>query len=363
MSDTEQYIELYKKYKPAIWDDLVGQEKTARSLRSAIVKKKLPVAFLFSGTRGTGKTTSAFLTAKAINCLNPSSTGNPCNDCEVCYNIDHNSQVGVNYISMANNGSVDDVRRLVNQANLNQPVEKQVWILDEIHNLSKQAFDALLIPIEKPNPNVLYIFCSTEVEKIPDTILSRIHTRKFNLINPETMEGLLRKIDKEENLQATDEQINEAIRRGRGSARDTLSNFESILSTDDGIEEVYNAELLVNISQHDLSAALNTVSKAINDGYEGRDLAEQLFSDLRDLLLVVSGADKSLTQAFPVEDVKSVAKGFLGRSGTAIAIEEVGNSITQMSFGSDSRIHFEISIVKIISKLKKLKKLSDSRTD
>lgn len=359
----EAHIELYKKYKPATWDDLVGQLKTARSLRSAIVKKKIPTAYLFVGIRGTGKTSSAFLTAKSLNCLNVSAAGNPCNDCEVCYNIDHGSQVGVNYISMANNGSVDDVRRLVNQSKLHQPVEKQVWILDEVHNLSKQAFDALLIPLEERNPNVLFILCSTEVEKIPDTILSRVQTRKFTLVDAETMKELLFKINKKENLDATDEQINDAIRRGRGSVRDTLSSFEAILSTDDDVEESYNAELLLNLASHDLPNALKTVADAVNSGFEGRDLAEQLFSDLRDLLLAVSGADKSLLQSFPVEDVKSVAKGFIGRSGTTVVLEEIGDSLTQMTFGADSRIHFEIALVKSITKLKKLQKLSDARSE
>jgi len=357
----ETHIELYKKYKPSTWDDLVGQEKTARSLRAAIVKKKIPTAYLFVGIRGSGKTSSAFLTAKSLNCLNASNSGNPCNNCEVCYNIDHGSQVGVNYISMANNGSVDDVRKLVNQSKLHQPVEKQIWILDEVHNLSKQAFDALLIPLEERNPNVLFILCSTEVEKIPDTILSRVQTRKFNLIDAETMLALLEKINDKENFNATDSQINDAIRRGRGSVRDTLSSFEAILSTDDEVEELYSADLLVNLSNHDLSAALKTVSDAVANGFEGRDLAEQMFSDLRDLLLLVSGADKSLVQSFPVEDVKSLAKGFVGRSGTTLVLEEVGEALTHMTLGADSRIHFEIALVKSITKLKKLKKLADSR--
>lgn len=357
----EEHIELYKKYKPKTWDDLVGQEKTARSLRAAIVKSKIPTAYLMVGIRGTGKTSSAFLVAKSLNCLNRTSSGNPCNECTVCYNIDHGSQVGVNYISMANNGSVDDVRKLVNQSKLHQPVEKQVWILDEVHNLSKQAFDALLIPLEERNPNVLFILCSTEVEKIPDTILSRVQTRKFTLIDAETMTSLLNKINDKENLEATDEQILEAIRRGRGSVRDTLSNFEAILSTDDDMEEMHNAELLIHLSQHDLSNTLKTIGNAVNDGYDGRDVAEQLFADLRDLLLAVSGVDKQLIQSFPVEDVKSVAQGFLGRSGTTIALEEVGEALTHMTLGADSRIHLEIAVVKIITKLKKLKKIADNR--
>lgn len=356
-----EHIELYKKYKPSTWDDLIGQTKVAKSLRSAIVHKKIPTAYLMAGIRGTGKTSSAFLMAKSLNCLNPSKTGNPCNACDVCINIDEGSQVGVNYISMANNGSADDVRRLVNQSKLNQPVNTQIWILDEVHNLSKQAFDALLIPLEEKNKNVLFILCSTEVDKIPDTILSRVQTRKFTLIDPETMKELLVKINDKESLNATEEQMSDAIRRGRGSVRDTLSNFESILSTDDEMETSYGSEILVNLSNHDLANVLKNISDAVNDGYEGRDIAEQLFSDLRDLLLVVSGADKSLVASFPVEDVKSVAKGLLGRSGITVVLEEVSDSLDHMTLGADSRIHCEIAMVKAVNKLKKLQKMADAR--
>lgn len=359
---SEQHIELYKKYKPKTWDELIGQEKTSRSLQSAIVKNKIPTGYLFTGIRGSGKTSSAFLMAKSINCLNPQKNGNPCNDCEICINIDNGSQIGVNYISMANKGSVDDIRQLVGQAKLSQPVKRSVWILDEIHNLSKAAFDALLIPLEDPRMPALFIFCSTEIDKIPQTILSRVQARNFTLIDADTMLAHLKNINEKEGLEASEESMMTAVRRGRGSVRDTLSAFESVLATEDNIDEdSYNAELLTAISEHDLPKVLKAVNDAVNNGYDGRDLAEELFSDLRDLLLIVSGVDRSNVGMFPVEDVKSVSKGFLGRTGVSMVAEEIGDSITHMTLGADSRIHLEIALVKAVSKLTKLKKLADQK--
>lgn len=357
---TEEYIELYKKYRPTQWNELIGQEKTARSLQSAVVNNKLPTAFIFIGPRGTGKTSSAFLLAKAINCLNVSKTGNPCNECDVCVNIDNGSQIGVNYESMANRGSVDDVRSIVQKAQLNQPVKKQVWILDEIHNLSKAGFDALLIPLENKNMPSLFIFCSTESDKIPATITSRVQQRRLNLVSSEDMMPFLEGIKAKESLDCSEQDLKESIRQGRGSVRDTLSALESLISTGESSSS-FGGLMLESIASHSLPDALKVVSDAINEGYDGRDLAEQLFSDLRDLLLLVSGVDKTVVDMIDVSDVKTVAKGLIGKTGIAVVAEEIADSITHMTLGSDSRIHFEIALVKSIAKLNKLQKAVDAK--
>lgn len=262
---------------------------------------------------------------------------------------------------MANKGSVDDIRQLVGQAKLSQPVEKPIWILDEVHNLSKAAFDALLIPLEDARMPSLFILCSTEIDKIPQTILSRVQSRNFTLVDSDTLLEHLKMIDKKEGLNADEDQMMNAIRRGRGSVRDTLSSFESILATEDETDEAYNGDLLVALSEHDLAKVLKSVNDAVNNGYDGRDLAEQLFSDLRDLLLIVSGVDRSNMGMFPVEDIKAVSKGFLGRTGVSMVAEEIGDAITHMTLGADSRIHLEIALVKATTKLNKLQKMADQK--
>ena len=355
-----EHIELYKKYRPEKWEDLIGQQKVANSLRSAVKKDKLPTAYGFFGPRGCGKTSSAILLAKAVNCLNPTKDGNPCNECEICENIENRSQIGVSYISMANKGSVDDVRELVQKARLRLPVKRQVWILDEVHNLSRAAFDALLIPIEEKSMPSLFIFCSTEADKIPQTILSRIQSRRFTLVSPDDMEPFLKNILKEEKLSIDEELIKDSIRQGRGSVRDTLTALETIIETGE-VSTSVGGRLIEALSERSIPKSLSIIAEGNNDGYDGRDLAEELFSGLRDLLLTVSGVDKSISGIVPVADVKKTAQGLLGRQGIIIVTDEIGDAITRMTIGADPRIHLEIAIVKAVGKLNKLKKIQESR--
>lgn len=354
----EQYIELYKKYRPKVWSDLIGQEKVAKSLQAAVLRNKVPTAYLFSGPRGTGKSSTSFVLAKAVNCENLDKQANPCNKCDTCVNIDNGSQLGINYISMANRGSVDDVRDLVKEARISQPVKKTIYILDEVHNLSRAAFDALLIPLEDPTMPALFILASTEIQKIPATILSRVQSRKLNLVDASQMTEHVKHILELENAELSDAQISEVVKSGRGSVRDTMSNLETALSMDENDEQSvdYSASIIQAISESDLSAALKFVADAVGEGNTGKDIAELMFSDLRDLLLSISGADEELVDTLPLDDPQRVAKGLLGNNGIFIVVEELGEAITSMSIGTDARIILEIGIVKSISKLKKLRK-------
>lgn len=358
--DIETHVELYKKYRPTTWGSLIGQEKVAKSLRNAVRSKKLPTAFGFFGDRGCGKTSSAFLLAKAINCLDLAANGNPCNVCEVCVNIDNKSQLGVNYISMANKGGVEDVRTIVQQARLNQPIKKQVWILDEVHNLSKAAFDALLIPIEEKSMPSLFIFCSTEVDKIPQTILSRIQQRRFSLVESETMLKFIKMIAEKEKLELTDDNLEEAVRLGRGSVRDTLTTLEAIVETGETAPSFARA-LLESIVNLELPKILEVVAEASTAGENPRDLGEHVFEDLRDLLLHSAGASPEIVGIVPVKDPDAAAKNLLGAAGIAVLMDEIGEGLTRMTFGADSRIHLEIALVKAIGKINKVKKSRASR--
>lgn len=346
--------ELYKTYRPKEWSRLIGQGKVVKSLQGAVAAKKLPTAYLFSGERGCGKTSAAFILAKAVNCLNEAE-GNPCNDCETCSNIDAGAQIGVNYISMANKGSADDVREIVQQARLASSINRQVWILDEVHNLSKQAFDALLIPLEDPKMPALFILCTTEIHKVPQTIMSRVQARKFSLVGEDLMRKYLNAVIKKERIELSDEEVSTVIRMGRGSVRDTLSALERIAETGESFAN-YGGRLLEALCSQELGGVLGVIAEAsAEDDVKGRELAEQLFEDLRDLLLASSGADKSLYPSFPLEDPKQAAANLLGIRGIAIVLDEVGDALTRMTQGSDSRVHLEIAVVKSLQKLKQLK--------
>jgi DNA polymerase-3 subunit gamma/tau len=360
-NETAQHIELYKKYTVGTWGGLIGQEKVAKSLRSAVKNNKLPTAFGFFGPRGCGKTSSAWLVAKAINCLNLTENTNPCGTCTVCVAIDNRTQLGVNYISMANKGGVEDVRNIVQQARLNQPIKKQVWILDEVHNLSKAAFDALLIPIEEKSMPSLFIFCSTEVDRIPQTILSRIQSRLFNLVDTDTMLKFVTKISEKEGLGLSTEHLEEAVRLGRGSVRDTLTTLETIVETGETAPS-FGRSLLEAITTGEVTTSLKVVAEASANGVNCRDLGENLFEDLRDLLLLSAGASSEIVGIVQLKDPNAAIASLLGSSGISATMEEIGDALTRMTFGADSRINLEISIVKALTKIKKAKKARAARS-
>jgi DNA polymerase-3 subunit gamma/tau len=360
MVDSDRHIELYKKYRPRRWDELIGQQSVARTLQSAVIHQKIPTAYGFFGARGTGKTSSAFLLAKSINCLNPQKDGNPCNECEICKAIDNRSQLGVNYISMANNGSVEDIRQIVKDAYLNQNVKRQVFILDEIHTIHKTAFDALLIPIEDEKMPALFILCSTEINKIPETILSRIQSRRFDLVDHDIMKTYIENISKKENLGVSDDQIESVVRAGRGSVRDTLSRLEAVSETGEA-SPTFGGKLLEAVVSKKISEALKVVAEASDSKVFIPDLTEQLFEDLRNLLLSSAGVDDDIIGVIPLDDVKSAIRSLYGQRGITIALDEIGSAINLMTQGSDHRIELEIALVKTFEKFRKLQKVLEAK--
>lgn len=359
---SQNHVEIYKRYRPRSWRGLIGQEKVAKSLQSAVKANKLPTAYLFSGPRGCGKTSAALILAKSINCLNPNeATADPCNKCEVCLAINAGNQIGVTYFSAAQRSGVEDVRDLVQQARLSVPIKRQVFIIDEIHNFKQgKGFEALLIPLEEEDMPALFIFCTTEIEKVPQTILSRVQSRRFNLVDAATMLPYVEKIAGREKLELDEDALKAAVRQGRGSVRDTLTALEAIVATGEYTTSS-GGDLLEAIASHDLSEALKTIAHANSEGYDGRDLAEQLFEDLRNLLLFASGADPELVGVIPVKDPAVTVKGFYNKTGLTRAMDEVGAALTNIVMGGDARIHLEIGIVKTLNQLARLKKALESR--
>lgn len=350
--------ELYKKYRPRTWERMIGQEKVVSSLKTAVAKGKLPTAYLFSGDRGCGKTSAALLLAKAINCPN-AIDGEPCNQCDVCKNIDRGVQVGVNYISMANKGSVDDVRDIVQQARLSAPINRQVWILDEVHNLSRQAFDALLIPLEDERMPALFILCTTEIQKIPRTILSRVQPRRFKLVPEDTMRKYLHAVVKKEKLELTEDELTTVIHLGGGSVRDTLTALDRVSETEE-VYENFGGQLLEAICDLNLSKALEAVAMgSYSEAGAGRELGDQLFGDLRDLLLAGNGASSDLYTMLPISNPTEAFKKLGGTAGVSMLMEEVGDSLNRMTLGADTRIHLEIAVTRGIKKLERSLKRRD----
>lgn len=351
-----EHIEIYKKWRPTLWRSIIGQDKVVKSLQSSVVNNKVPTAYLFSGPRGTGKTTAALILAKAINCEQPDN-GNPCNKCDTCVSITNNAQAGITYVSGAQKSGVDDMRDLVMQARLQVPIKRQVFILDEVQNLGQKAWEALLIPLEEKTMPALFILCTTEIEKVPKTILSRVQQRKLNLVDHDTMLKHVERIVKTDKLDVSSELIESAIKKGRGSVRDTLSSLEEVLST--GIlSDSHGAKLLEALATLKVQETIKVIAEANFDGVDVKDLSEQLFEDLRDLMLYASGCDSSIVTLPPVADPKKIITSLGNIQGIIALMKEVGEAINQISKGSDARISLEIAALKGVSIVRKIRSQS-----
>ena len=346
------YQELYKKYRPKDWDSLVGQDGVVRDLRREVTSGQVPTAYLFAGKQhGCGKTSAALIMAKAVNCENlDKETGNPCNECNTCKNIDAGRQLGVHYISMANNGSVKDANDIIRQAQMSQPVKRPVWILDESHRMSKEAAEAWLIPLESSNMKALFIFCSTEPEKIIDTVKSRLQQKSFRSIGARDIFNHLKTISKLEGLELTDELIKTAALEGSGSIRDALQNLE-IIAREGKLSGSYKNKVLAMLASKNYAKALEVSGEMESDGQNYVQATEQLYRDFSDMLLLLAGAKPSNNVNNPQSYLK-FAKS-LGAEKVLICIKHLGEALNSMVYNTvDNRILFEIAMFQVITNLK-----------
>lgn len=346
------YQELYKKYRPKDWDGLVGQDGVVRDLRREVTSGQVPTAYLFAGKQhGCGKTSAAWIMAKAVNCENlDMETGNPCNECQTCKNIDSNSQLGVNYISMANNGSVANANDIIRQAQMSQPIKRPVWILDESHRMSKEAAEAWLIPLESSNMKALFIFCSTEPEKMIDTVKSRVQQKSFRSISPLDIYKHLEKIAEIEKLKLTDDQIKAAALEGAGSIRDALQNLE-VIARDGKLASSYKNKILSMLVSKDYVKALEVSGEMESEGQNYVQATEQLYRDFSDMLLIISGATPSSNVTNPASYKKFAIA--VGPNGLLHSIKHLGDALNSMVYNTvDNRILFEMAMFQVIRVIK-----------
>ena len=224
------YKVLYRKYRPQDFDSVVGQEYTTQLLKNVIKDNKISHAYIFTGPRGTGKTSSAKIFARAINCLNPKD-GNPCNECDLCKSFNENPDIIE--IDAASNNGVDDIRELIDNSRLAPSISKyKVYIIDEFHMLSTSAFNALLLTLEEPPSNVVFILATTDIQSVPITVLSRCQRFDFKPITVENIVSRLSYVCKQEKIKISDDALNEIALMSNGGLRDALSILDQISSKD-----------------------------------------------------------------------------------------------------------------------------------
>ena len=289
------YKVLYRKYRPQDFDSIIGQNYTTTLLKNTVKEGKISHAYIFTGPRGTGKTSSAKIFARAINCLN-SKDGNPCNKCENCKLLNDNPDIIE--IDAASNNSVDDVREIIENSRLAAAVSKyKVYIIDEFHMLSTSAFNALLLTLEEPPSNVVFILATTDIQSVPITVLSRCQRFDFKPISNEDIVERLKYVCKKEKITISDEALYEISYMSNGGLRDALSILDQISSKDGNIEaedviENFGSistkkvkQLIDSFNKKDIDSVLNFINKFKKDGVDYRILTNKLILELKNVLV------------------------------------------------------------------------------
>lgn len=360
------YLALYRKYRPRTFDEVIGQDHIITTLKNQIKLDKISHAYLFTGSRGTGKTTTAKIFAKAINCTN-SSDGSPCLECETCKALDK-TNIDVLEIDAASNNGVDEIRDLREKVKYPPVVGKyKVYIIDEVHMLSTSAFNALLKTLEEPPAHTVFILATTEVHKLPATILSRCIRFDFKLVSVEDLSAILRKILKEEGVTFDEQAISVIARAGEGSVRDTLSIADRCVSysgnnlTYQKVVEVLGIsekETLIALSdlilKKDVGSALVELDKVLSSGKSPLVFASNLISYFRDLLLIYSIGDKAREIVVVKDDIYVKMKGQATAEnyGELVSAIEILSSVEQeLRYSTLPRLVLETAIIKTISNI------------
>lgn len=298
---------LYRKWRPQQWAQVIGQQHIVQTLRNAVTTQKVAHAHIFAGPRGTGKTTTARLLAKAVNCLHPQPAQRPCDQCEHCLAVNQGRFLDLIEIDAASNTSVEDVRSLRDKINFapNQGRYK-VYIIDEVHMLSTAAFNALLKTLEEPPAHAMFILATTEIHKIPATVLSRCQRHEFRRIPVNEIVYHLKQIAASENLQVDEDALYLVARQSTGCMRDAISLLDQLSTTGSSIDLATAQtvlgtaasqavfDLLDALLQGDSAAGLNILHTALDAGSDPRQFARQVVDYLRDVLMVRMGNAASI---------------------------------------------------------------------
>ena len=355
------YTALYRKFRPMTFEEVVGQEHITRTLKNQIIANRVGHAYLFNGSRGTGKTSSAKILARAINCLNPQD-GNPCNECEICKAALAGSLTDIVEMDAASNNSVEDIRAIREEVNfLPTKAKYRVYIIDEVHMLSTGAFNALLKTLEEPPEHVKFILATTEPQKLPATILSRCQRFDFKRISEENIIKRLEVVCKESNIQATEGALNVIAALSEGAMRDALSILERCVqdgenSIDEekvkdlvGIPKTTSINKIVEgIINYDVDTALITVDQVLQDGKDIDNLLLEIIKYVKDILVYKVTGKLNLYNNNEMQNIKKLA-GSSQKEALVKLIYDISELQSQIKWSTQKVIVLEAGIIKLCS--------------
>jgi DNA polymerase-3 subunit gamma/tau len=325
---------------------MVGQQHVVTALRNAVREGRTGHAYLFSGPRGTGKTSTARILAKALNCTN-ALDGEPCGTCESCVAMDGASSYDLHELDAASNNGVEAMRDLIAKAALGSPGRTKVYILDEVHMLSTAASNALLKTLEEPPPHVTFVLATTDPQKVLPTIRSRAQHFEFSLIPGSELDAHVRRVMADADIKLDDEAVAYVVRKGAGSARDTLSALDQAAALG-GIQPDGESldDLIEALVSRDTGQALRAVASVLQTGREPRQVAEQLLARLRDVFLLTVGGPVDHLPDDERARVADVGQRF-GPAAVTRALEALGEALVEMRQSPDPRVPFEVALVRL----------------
>ena len=357
-------LALYRKYRSRTFDEMVGQDNITNALRSQIVSGRISHAYLFTGTRGTGKTSCAKILSRAVNCLNPKN-GNPCNECDACLAALNETTMDIVEMDAASNNGVDNIRQLRDECRYSPAsMKKRVYIIDEVHMLSSGAFNALLKTLEEPPEHTIFVLATTEIHKVPITILSRCQRYDFRRIDGKVIFDHIKKIAYKEGFKIEDEATQLIAKLGDGSMRDAISLLDRCLSENDTITydnavrslSLPQNELLTGIwnaiCSEDVSGALTWFNNAYAEGRDIVSVFDNILSLIRDIYIIKSVKDVSnitLASSFTVKELNELAKdvtpGLLD-----YFIETINSTLSKLTRTSARKMDGEVCLIKLCSR-------------
>jgi DNA polymerase-3 subunit gamma/tau len=339
---------LYRRYRPRRFSEIRGQEHVVRALRNAVINEREGQGYLFSGPRGTGKTTSARVLAKVLNCT-AAVDGEPCCVCESCLAVEAGTSFDVHELDAASNNGVEAMRDLIEKASLGTPGRHKVYILDEVHMLSKGAEAALLKTLEEPPPHVVFVLATTDPQKVSATIRSRVQHLEFRLLPMDELEQHVRWVAADAGLTVSDDAFQAVLAQGGGSARDTLSALELVAASGGEAPDTMSYdEFIEAFIAGDPGMALAALAHAVQQGRDSRTLAQEMVRHLRDCFLSLMAPELVQLPEAQAARVADQAQR-LGAAAIVRSMERLGSMLVEMRHAPDPRLLLDIALVQLTS--------------
>ena len=348
MAEDTPYQALYRRFRPQRFDEVLGQEHVTRPLRTAVREGKVAHAYLFSGPRGTGKTSTARILAMALNCEHPED-GEPDGTCESCISIRQGSSLDVQELDSATNRGIDEMKDLLSRVSLGTPGRWKVYIVDEVHQLTTQAASALLKTLEEPPGHVIFVLATTDPQKVLPTIRSRTQHFEFRLLGPDILGSLLSDVNSRAALGLPSEAIDLVVKRGHGSARDALSALDQVAAAGGAEDEAgVVADIVAALGDRDPARVLAAVAEASVSGRDPRRIATEVLEYLRNGFLAMQARSLVMLADEAAEEAEAQARR-LGTPSLVRAMEVVGQALIDMRDAPDPRITLEVALIRVAS--------------